>query len=143
VLLLAVPASTPADGWCELVFKDVVEYASSVIIAEYHRGAKSAPTVTVAEVLEGACTDDELEMDLEELRRYRLKDGDKLVVALNAYHQPMRVVRDLAGCTPVSILPLRGGRLRARERPDYDFMSEAMSLEALRSELLELLVSGS
>jgi hypothetical protein len=141
-VLLTLSTLPRAEGWCDLVFKDVVEKASSVIIADYHRASKVDVKVTVAEVLKGACTDEELEMDPEELERLRLKDGDKLVIALTSYHQPVRIVRELAGCAPVSILPIRGGKLRARERPNYDFMSKSMTLEALRSDLLLVLRPG-
>ena len=139
--LASVSAAT-AEGWCDLVFKDVVESASNVIIAHYQKTGKSEPSVTVVEVLKGGCTDDELDMDLEELGSYRLKDGDRLVLALTSYHQPIRLLVGLGGCTPVSILPIRGGKLRARERADYDLLTKSITLEALRSELVALIEAG-
>jgi len=142
VTLLAFVSTATAEGWCDLVFKDVVESAPTVIIARYHHAAKSRPSVTVVEVLKGDCTDDELDMDLEELKPYRLKNGDRLVVALTSHHQPIRVLGGLGGCTPVSILPIRGGKLRARERADYDFLTKSIALDDLRSELIALIQAG-
>jgi hypothetical protein len=139
VILFAAQPFVLAEGWCDLVFKDVLDDASSVIIAEYRQVGKSAPKITVQEVLKGACTDEELDLDPDELAVYRFKNGDQLLVALTSYHQPVRVVRGLGGCTPVSVLPIRGGKLRARDRVNYDFMSKSITLSALRADLLALL----
>lgn len=130
-----------AEGWCDLVFKDVVPTAQNVIVAGYHRSGKSDASVSVVEVLKGECTDEDLDMDLEELESYRLRDGDRLVVALTAYHQPIRVAEGMGGCTPVSILPIRGDKLRGRDRAHYDFRSKSMPFETLRSELIDLIAS--
>jgi hypothetical protein len=139
LLLLVVPLPLAAEGWCDLVFKDVLGEAASVIIARYRVEDGSRPSVSVQEVLKGACTDAQLDLDPDELARYRLKDGDQMVLALTPYHQPVRVLPAMGGCTPVSLLPIRNGKLRARERRQYDFSKRSLSLRALRAELLELL----
>jgi len=138
--LLFLPSmGLQAEGWCDLVFTDVIGEADSVIIAGYHRKGKSGPEFKVQEVLKGACADSDLDLDLEEFAYYRFKDGDQLVLALTSYHQPVRVVHGMGGCTAVSVLPIRGGKLRSKDRENYDFGSKSITLEALRAELLTLL----
>jgi len=139
VLLYSVSGHLSAEGWCDVVFKDILDEASSVIIANYRQSGKTLPQITVQEVLKGSCTDRELDLDPEELAPYGFKDGDQLIVALTPYHQTVRVVPGLGGCTAVSILPIRGGKLRARDRMDYDFTNKSITLEALKAELLALL----
>jgi len=138
-LLLASSARLSAEGWCDLVFTDVLDEADSVIIAGFRQKGADLPEFTVQEVLKGECTDAELDLDPEELEFYRLKDGDQLVLALTSYHQPVRVVDGLGGCTAVSILPIRGGKLRSRDRENYDFGGKSIPLDALRAQLLSLL----
>ena len=138
-ILCVSPGQLLAEGWCDLVFKDVLDEASSVIVAEYRQSGKGGPQITVQEVLKGSCTDDELDLDLKELAVHNFRNGDQMLLALTSFHQPVRVVRSMGGCTPVSVLPIRGGKLRARDRVNYDFLSKSISLEALRAELLTLL----
>lgn len=137
--LFAVPAQLSAEGWCDVVFKDVLDEATSVIVAEYRDSAKTSPQIAIREVLKGSCTDAELDLDLEELATHRFKNGDRMIVALTSYHQPVRIVSGMGGCTAVSVLPIRGGKLRARDRMNYDFSSKSISFDALRAELLVLL----
>lgn len=142
-LFFALPGPVPAEGWCDVVFKDVLDEAASVIIADYRQSGDSPPEITVQEVLKGSCTDGELDLDPKELAPYDFKDGDQMIVALTSYHQTVRIVSGMGGCTPVSVLPIRGGKLRARDRMDYDFTRKSTTLEALRAELLALLHPGS
>jgi hypothetical protein len=139
VLLFLPSMGLQAEGWCDLVFTDVVGEADSVIIAGYHQKDKSLPKFKVQEVLKGACTDSQLDLDLDEFAYFRLKDGDQLVLALTSHHQPVRVVHGMGGCTAVSVLPIRGGKLRSKDRENYDFGRKSITLEALRAELLTLL----
>ena len=138
-LLWVAPAPVSAEGWCDLVFVDVLDEAESVIIAGYQKKANSPPKFTVQEVLKGSCTDAELDLDPEELAFHAFRDGDQLVVALTDYHQPVRIVHGMGGCTAVSVLPIRNGKLRSRERENYDVGHKSITLEALRAELLALL----
>ena len=139
VLLFVASIPGSAEGWCDLVFVDVLDEAESVIIARYQKQGKSAPKFTVQEVLKGACTDADLDLDPKELAHHSFKDGDQLVLALTDYHQPVRIVHGMGGCTAVSVLPIRGGKLRARDRENYDLGRKSITLEVLRAELFALL----
>ena len=53
VSLLGSVSTVRCEGWCDLVFKDIVGRASNVIIARYQQAGKSEPSVSVVEVLKG------------------------------------------------------------------------------------------
>lgn len=123
------------EGWCGFLFKDVAEAARIVLLAQYHASGVEPATVKVVEVLKGAFTERTLALDLAELRSLRLRDRDYLLLALAANREPIRTLPGKGACSTVPILPVRGGKLRARDRQDYDDQQKPMTLDELRVEL--------
>jgi hypothetical protein len=135
VLVCGLTAGAPvfAGAWCDVVFKDVAHEADVVLLGRVEK-AKGGPTsVHVVEVLKGDCGRRLLELDAADLAG--LKHDDHVLVALDGELRPLRGTRTLGFCEAISVLPIRGRKLRGRDRLDYDSRSTGMSLEELRDEL--------
>jgi hypothetical protein len=70
------------------------------------------------------------------LNGHRVKDGDHVLVALDGKHRLVRTTHGLGACLAISVLPIRGGKLRAQDRVNYDSGTRAMTLDQLREQLL-------
>jgi hypothetical protein len=130
-----------AGTWCDVVFKDVAREADIVVLARVEQAKDGAPTVHVVDVLKGSCGSCEVRLDPEDLDG--VKDGDRLFVALDRDHRPVRGKRSLGFCGAISVLPIRGGKLRSRDRLNYDSQAGGMTLDELREELSRELAAGS
>ena len=72
-----------------------------------------------------------------------LRHEDHVLFALDGDLRPLRTTRSLGFCDAISVLPIRGKKLRGRDRLDYDSQSEGITLEELRDELSRDLADGS
>ncbi len=132
--ILCVGADSPVS-WCELLFKEVAVAAENVVIADYRKASRGRPeSVTVVEILRGEVPQGQ-PIDPERLKSLRLKDGEQCVLALTSSFEPIRYLHGMGACTAVNALPIRGGRLRSRDRSNYDGGRKSMSLDELRTEL--------
>ncbi len=132
--LLAATTVVTSGTWCDLVFKDVAPVADVIVLAEVHASKGHPPELHVAEVFKGYCADQTLNLNLEELGQ-RLRDGDQMVLALN---RSCRLIRDSQGlgmCSAINVLHIRDGKLKSRDRLDYDSRRGTMTLDQLREEL--------
>ncbi len=136
MLLLAglCVAMTPVHAWCELVFKDIVDQAAVVVLAEYESPRGEQPRMRVVDTLHGEDAPAEVAFVPDEMARYRPRHGDRFVIALNDRGAPLRYVRGMGACSAISILPIKKGQLRAADRPAYDGSSKPMKLDELRRE---------
>jgi hypothetical protein len=138
---LAAGAPVSAGAWCDVVFKDVAHEAEIVVLARVVK-AKSEPAgIHVVDVLKGDCGQRLPKLDAVDLEG--LRHQDHVLVALDADLRPLRGTRSLGFCEAISVLPIRGKKLRGRDRLDYDSQSKPMTLEELRDELSRDLADGS
>jgi hypothetical protein len=138
-LACGLAAATPvfADAWCDVMFKDVAHEAQVVVLARVER-AKGAPAVLrVDEVLKDESGHQVSVLPSEALEGHQVKHGDRVLVALDGDHRLVRVTRSLGGCAAISVLPIRGGKLRARDRVNYDSREGAITLDRIRQQLLD------
>ena len=62
-----------------------------------------------------------------------------MLLAVDAEGRPVQEsASGLGACAAVSVLPIRGGKLRARDRPSYDNLDGAMTLDELKAELRKM-----
>jgi len=140
---LAAVVAAPAGAWCDVVFKDVAQEAEVVLLGRIEK-VKGGPTVVrVADILKGQYRESWLSLDPSDLDVDRLKHHDHVLVALDGSLEPLRQARGLGFCQPISVLPIRGGKLRSRERVDYDSLTGSLTLDAIRDELVRELGDGS
>lgn len=135
--LLVAAVSQPAGAWCDLVFKDVAGLADAVVLAEVRESPESEDgtrQLDVIEVFKGGGVNDTLPLAPGDLAT-DVKPGEQVLLALTRDNRLVQGNQGLGICSAVSVLPIRGGKLRARDRPDYDSGSRSMSLERLRREL--------
>jgi hypothetical protein len=99
--------------------------------------------VEVVDVLKGDCERSVLSLDPEDLDPDSVRVGDHLLLALDRDLQPLQSARGLGFCSAISVLPIRGGKLRARERVNYDSERQKMTLDEIRDELSRWLADGS
>jgi hypothetical protein len=137
----AVATHVGAGTWCDVVFKDVAREADIVVLARVEQAKGEVPTVHVVDVLKGNCGACEMHLDSQDLDG--VKDGDRLFVALDGDRRPVRGKRSLGFCGAISVLPIRGGKLRARDRLNYDSRAGGMTLDELREELSRDLAADS
>jgi hypothetical protein len=132
ILLSTVIALTAAEGgaWCDVVFRDVARSAEVVVLAEAEPSGKP-PELRVVEVLKGGYERPTVEIGTERRSQHRVKKGDHVFLALDGDLQPVGFVDGMGACFAVSVLRLREGKLRARDRLDYDYGREELSLDAL------------
>ena len=141
VLTAAVPA-TRADAWCDVVFKDVARSADIVLLAQVDKKKGEAPGLRVVEVFKGACEERTLNLQLEELAQSGVKDRDHVLLALTREMRLANDTRGLGACFAITVLPIRDGKLRARDRVNYDSRRGTMTLDELREELIHHLADG-
>ena len=135
---LAVTGQLWAGSWCDVVFKDVARDATAIVLTRVDDPTVEHPTLQVVDVLMGECDQPVVSLAKRELERYRLKRGDQVLLALDDDLLPIRATHGLGICEPVSLLPIRDGRLRSADRSGYDSGRKAMTIDELRRELQEL-----
>ena len=135
---LAVTGSSWAGSWCDVVFKDVARDAAAIVLTRVDRPTDGRATLHVTDVLKGECDQPVVGLAKRDLERHGLKHGDQVLLALDDDLLPIRATHGLGICEPVSLLPIRGGRLRSADRSGYDNGRKAMTLDELRRELQEL-----
>lgn len=132
--VLAAAVSQPAQGWCDLVFQDVAAFADVVVLAEIRAPKGGMLELMVVEVFKGAGVAGSLTLDPAAFSP-DAQPGERVVLALTQEHTLVQGNQGLGVCSAISVLPIHGGKLRARDRQDYDSRSRSMSLERLRREL--------
>ena len=132
---LAVAAPLWAGGWCDVVFKDVARQAPIVVLARVERTKAAPPTLHVLEVLKDRSEQGFSRLPSRILDGQPIKHGDHVLVALGDDHRPVVATRGLGMCEAISVLTIRGGKLRSRDRVNYDSDVGAMTLEELREDL--------
>jgi hypothetical protein len=132
---LAAPLPLSAEGWCDIVFKDVAQQAEIVVLARVDRARRALPELFVVETLKGECPLGHLGLTSRILEDYNMKDGDHVFVAMDAKRRPVGTARSLGVCTAVHVLPIRGGKLRSRDRLNYDSRSGSLTLDQIRHQL--------
>jgi hypothetical protein len=135
---LAVTPPSWAGSWCDVVFKDVARDATAVVLTRVENPKGEHPTLRIIDVIKGVCNEPAVSLAKRELERYELKRGDQVLLALDDDLLPIRATRGLGICEPVSLLPIRGGRLHSTDRLAYDNGRKAMTLDELRRQLQEL-----
>ncbi len=132
---LAAMAPARAEGWCSVVFKDVAREAELVLLARVDGPKESPVRLSVVEVLKGEYRATGLALATHDAGLVPFKGGDILLLALDHRHRPVSGVRGLGACDPISMLLVRGGKLRARDRENYDSREGPLALDELRGEL--------
>lgn len=130
---LASPAGAEAPGWCDLVFKDVAHDAHFVVLAEVHREKQASPTLHVVDVLKGPRQ--AVAPQVEDPGDLGLEKAHHVLLALDEKQRPVGNGRSMGACTAISVLPIRDGKLRSRDRRNYDSGRGDMTLEELRQDL--------
>ena len=128
--------AAPAGAWCDLLFKDVAEGSDLIVLVEYSTMKHQPGRLSVVETIKGRAGDLALTPARFGLERYEPRNGDQFLLALGRDGDLVRYIQGTGACSAISILPVRGGKLRARYRVDYDGASKAMSLDQLRAELM-------
>ena len=136
-LAITVVASAigSVGAWCDLPFKDIVDRVDIVVLAEYRKPKGEPATVVPVKVLKGGPIDGPLALDPQELQHYRPRDGTLFLLALSRNKRVVRYITGMGVCAPVSVLPLRGTKLRREDRFNYDGGREAMTLDELKADL--------
>jgi len=134
-LALAASAGTSTRAWCDLPFKDIVDRVETVILVEYRKPRGETASVVTLEVFKGESRQGSADLDPEELEAYRPRNGAKYLIALTSFGRIARYIEGIGACSPVSVLPLRGQKLRADDRFNYDGGHDPLTLDALREDL--------
>lgn len=132
---LGSQSALAAGSWCDLLFKDVSATAPNVLIARYHAPKGQQARIELVEILKGACEGRILGVGAQALRAHQPRNGDLFLLALDAHHRLLNSMNQIGACSAISVLPVRGGLLRASDRADYDGGSRPMTLDELRGEL--------
>lgn len=135
---LSMTTGRAEESWCDVVFKDVAAEAAAVVLARVERAEDGEATLTLAQVLKAGPQAPVLRVGPPDLEEYRLNFGDELLLALDQAGQRLRSTRGLGMCRAINVLPLHGGKLKSRDRVDYDSGRGALTLERLRDELRDL-----
>jgi hypothetical protein len=135
-LVLAASGDALASAWCELPFKAVAAGAPLLVHARVEPEGRAGVRLVVLDVLHGSADRATLRLASADLERYELRRGDHVVMALTERWQIFQGSGPLGACQPVSVLPLRGGRLRPRDRPSYDSGDGPLSMEQVLEELV-------
>jgi hypothetical protein len=143
--LSGTATSAAPQGWCTLDFKDVAHEAHAVVLAEVPaevpaevRREKRAPrTLRVVEVLKGELPREELWIDPDDLGDRRIPRDGRVLLALDEDLLLVGSVKSMGACNAISVLPIHDGKLRSRDRSDYDSGSGAMTLEQVRRDLAD------
>lgn len=132
---VALSGPAGAGSWCDVVFKDVVPYAERVVLARVRLEKRGPARLDVVGVLKGKQASQALSFDSEEFRDLRLGRRDLVLVALDGRGRLIRSTPGMGVCDAVSILPIRDGKLRARDRLNYDSLRGTITLDRLREQL--------
>jgi hypothetical protein len=134
---LASSMAMASGSWCDVVFKDIAREADVLVLTRVELVDEAPPLLHVVDVLKGEYRRAELVLTGDALNGLGLKTGDQVLVALDDNHRQISTSRSLGMCDAISVLPIRSGKLRARDRLDYDSRKGAMTLNQLRQDLLE------
>jgi len=134
-ILLALQVAPPADAWCDMVFKDVARKADVVLITRARAEKDGATELAVLDVIKGEYSAPTLEVSRDVLREYGIRAKDHVLLALGKDGQLVALSPGMGACFPVSLVRLRGEKLRGRDRVDYDSRREPMTLDELRLDL--------
>ena len=134
VCFLATLASAPEAAWCDLLFKDVAGDAGLIVLVEYETTKGTTATIRVVETIKGDPGTIPVAAPAE-LELFGPRNGDRFMMALSEGGTWIRYVHGTGACAAISVLPIRGGKLRARHRSDYDGASRSMTLEELLADL--------
>jgi hypothetical protein len=74
-------------------------------------------------------------VEQEVLEEYGIRPNDHVLLALGKDGQLVARSPGMGACLPVSLVRLRGDKLRGRDRVDYDSRREPMRLDELRLDL--------
>jgi hypothetical protein len=118
-----------------VVFRDVAREAPVVVLARPAAGGPERREVELERVVKGRCERRRFILPEEIPGERPLRDGDLVLLALDRKLAPVRVLRSLGFCKPISILVLRGGKLRGTARADYDNGRGRLTLEAVIADL--------
>lgn len=136
--LFAVAAATSppyAGAWCDVLFKDAALEADIVVLARVERPKQEPLGLSLVDVLKGECDRDGLKWLAPTLEDYDVKHDDHVLLALDGDRRLLRQSRGLGLCRVISVLPIRKGRLRTRDRVDYDSLNGTLTLEEIEREL--------
>ena len=134
---LASSVAMASGSWCDVVFKDIAREADALVLTRVELVNEAPPLLHVVDVLKGEYPRGELALTGDALDGLRLKTGDQVLVALDGAHRQISTSRNLGMCDAISVLPIRGGKLRARDRLGYDSQRGGMTFNQLRQDLLE------
>ena len=136
-VLLASSVAMASGSWCDVVFKDIAREADALVLTQVELVDEAPPLLHVVDVLKGEYPRHELLLTGDALNGLRLKTGDQVLVALDDNHRQISTARNLGMCDAISVVAIRGGRLRARDRLGYDNQRGGMTFNQLRQDLLE------
>ena len=135
-LVLAASAGTSIRAWCDLPFKDIVGSVDKVILVEYRKPRGKPASVVTLEVFKGESRPGSEDLEPADLAQYRPRNGSRYLIALTRFGRIVQYIEGIGACSPVSVVPLRGEKLRADDRFNYDGGHEPMTLDALREDLI-------
>jgi hypothetical protein len=135
IALLCLTPTHSLANWCELTFKEAASRAQVILLVRYEAPPGGAPRLVPVEVLRGSDVREGIGVFPAELRARLPQHGDQFMLALNAKLQLIDYAIGLGACSAISVLPIHDGKLRSRDRVDYDGERRALSLEALRADL--------
>ncbi|HKQ62914.1 MAG TPA: hypothetical protein VJS92_16595 [Candidatus Polarisedimenticolaceae bacterium] len=122
-------------AWCDLPFKAAAAQAPNLVLVQFRAPKGQPPELFVVEVLKGRCRNEALNVDPTSLRSFAPRNRDLFLLALDRSLRLPSHAENLGACAAISVLPVRGGKLRAADREDYDGGTRPMTLEELRAEL--------
>jgi len=134
-IVLALQIAPPANAWCDVVFKDVVREADVVLIARAEARKGEPVEFAIVDVMKGEFAEPILDVHREVLSEYGIRTKDHVLLALGKDGQLVSKAPGLGACFPVSLVRLRGEKLRGKDRVDYDSRREPMTLDELRRDL--------
>jgi hypothetical protein len=132
---LAFSAPLFAGTWCDVVFSDVAHDAGIVVLARVEKARGAAPVLHVAEVLKDRSESGFGRLPSRILDGIETKNGDHVLVALDEEQRLVVNAGGLGMCEAISVLVIRGGKLRSRDRVNYDSLTGTLTLEEIREQL--------
>jgi hypothetical protein len=128
-------AAAPGHAFCDLVFKDVAEYAPIVVLVEYRSPKRADPYLQIVEVLKGRTETEVLQLGSHGLSFYEPVHGDRFLLALTRERRLIKTVAGMGACSAKSVLAIRKGKVRSIDRDNWDGTGKAPNLDQLRTEL--------
>jgi hypothetical protein len=127
-------AAGPGHAFCDLVFKDVAEYAPIVVLVEYRSPRQADPYLQVVEVLKGRTETEILQLGSKGLNLYKPAQGDRFLLALTRERRLVQTIAGMGACSAKSVLAIRKGKVRSIDRDNWDGSGKAPNLDQLRTE---------